>query len=374
MFTVLSYALAFLFVLAVVIVIHELGHYWAARAIGVKVKAFSFGIGPELYHRIDKNGTRWRIAAFPVGGYVKLIDDENAASFADRSVLERMTVEERKGAFQSKPAWQRAFVFAAGPLANFVLALLLYTSLFWVMGERSAAARVEKVIEASAAQAAGFKPGDLIVSVNGSPIASFDDVRRVTISSTGSELAFVVERAGSKMSLTATPRMTEVSDGLGGKTKVGQLGISGPSVPTEWTQKNYNLFQAVGRGATECTRVVTETVKYISRVVTARDSGDQIGGPARIAVASGKMASLGVAPLIFFIAFLSMSVGFANLLPIPILDGFHLVMCAIEGIRGYPLAERTQEYAFRLGLAVLAFLFVFANFNDFTWIRGMVGG
>jgi regulator of sigma E protease len=357
-----------------VIVIHELGHYWAARFFGVKVKAFSFGFGPELYHRIDKNGTRWRIAAFPFGGYVKLIDDENAASFADRSALERMTPEEREGAFQAKPAWQRAVVFAAGPVANFILALVLYAGLFWAMGERSAAARVEKVIEASAAAAAGFKPGDLIVSVNGSAISSFDDVRRATISSSGSALAFAVDRAGSRVNLTATPRITEVADGLGGKTKVGQLGISGPSVPTEWNQKNYNVFQAIGRGATECTRVVTETLKYMGRVITARDSGDQIGGPARIAMASGKMASLGITPLIFFIAFLSMSVGLANLLPIPILDGFHLVMCAIEGVRGYPLAERTQEYAFRFGLAVLAGLFIFANFNDFTWIRGMIGG
>jgi regulator of sigma E protease len=170
--------------------------------------------------------------------------------------------------------------------------------------------------------------------------------------------------------LTATPRMTEVPDGLGGKMRVGQLGLLGPTLPTAWTQKNYNLFQAVGRGATECYRVSSETLKYIGRVLVRKDSGDQIGGPARIAVASGKMASLGVLPLIFFIAFLSVSVGLANLLPIPILDGFHIIMCAIEGVRGYPLAERTQEYAFRFGIAVLGFLFVFANWNDLALFRG----
>jgi regulator of sigma E protease len=168
--------------------------------------------------------------------------------------------------------------------------------------------------------------------------------------------------------------MTEVADGFGGKMRVGQLGVSGPSTPTEWSQKSYSLPQAVGRGALECWRVGSETLRYLGRVLVRQDSGDQIGGPARIAVASGKMASLGLTPLLFFVAFLSVSVGLANLLPIPILDGFHLIMCTIEGIRGYPLAERTQEYAFRFGVVVLAFLFVFANVNDVTWIRTIMGG
>ena len=372
--TVLFYGLAFLFVLTIVIVIHELGHYWAARYYGVHVRAFSLGFGPELWHRIDKNGTRWRIAAFPLGGYVKLIDDENAASFADKAALERMTPAERAGAFQTKTPWQRAVVFAAGPIANFILALLLFAGIFWINGERSVAPRVEKLVAGSAAEAGGFKAGDLIVSVNGEAIASFDDLRRITTASAGSPLAFVVDRNGARVNLSATPRITEVPDGFGGKMRVGQLGLSGPSTPTEWSQKNYNVFQAVGRGATECWRVGSETLRYIGRVLVRQDSGDQIGGPARIAVASGKMASLGIMPLLFFVAFLSVSIGLANLLPIPILDGFHLIMCAIEGIRGYPLAERTQEYAFRFGIAVLGFLFVFANFNDFTWIKGIIGG
>jgi regulator of sigma E protease len=367
--TVLFTALAFLLVLSVVIVIHELGHYWAARYYGVHVKAFSLGFGPELWHRIDKNGTRWRLAAFPLGGYVKLIDDENAASFADKSALEKLTPEQREQAFQTKSPWQRAVVFAAGPMANFILALLLYAGIFWTSGERTAIPVVEKVVEASAAEAAGIKPGDLIVSVNGEAIGSFDDLRRMTTASAGSALAIVVDRGGAKVALTATPRMTEVPDGLGGKMRVGQLGLLGPSLPTAWTQKNYNVFQALGRGATECYRVSSETLRYIGRVIVRKDSGDQIGGPARIAVASGKMASLGIMPLIFFIAFLSVSVGLANLLPIPILDGFHIVMCAIEGIRGYPLAERTQEYAFRFGIVVLGFLFVFANWNDLALFR-----
>jgi regulator of sigma E protease len=370
MMSVLFTGLAFLFVLTIVIVIHELGHYWAARYYGVQVKAFSLGFGPELWHRIDKNGTRWRLAAFPLGGYVKLIDDENAASFPDKASLEKMSAEERAGAFQTKTPWQRAVVFAAGPMANFILALFLYAAIFWVTGERTVAPRVDKVVPQSAAEAAGFKAGDLILSINGDAISSFDDLRRITSAQAGSPMAFVVDRGGAKINLNATPRLTELPDGLGGKMRIGQLGIAPPQVPTEWSEKKYNPIEAVGRGATECYRVASETLKYIGRVVSRKDSGDQIGGPARIAVASGKMANLGIMPLLFFVAFLSVSVGLANLLPIPILDGFHLVMCAIEGIRGYPLAERTQEYAFRFGIVVLGFLFVFANWNDLALFRG----
>jgi regulator of sigma E protease len=364
--SLLTTILAFIFVLTIVVVIHELGHYLVARFFGVQVTAFSIGFGPELYHRFDRNGTRWRIAAIPMGGYVKWVDDENGASMPDRDAIANMTPEQRAGSFHAKPVWQRAAIVAAGPFANFLLAIALYGCIFWLIGERSTVPRVDKVVAASAAEAGGFQAGDVIRNVNGAPIASFDDLRRITAMSAGTELRFEVERGTSKILLVATPRLAEVSDNLGGKMRIGQLGLSGSALPSDVQQKSYSVFEALGRGVLECTRVAGETVRYLGRVLTARESGDQIGGPGLIAAASGKMASLGWIPLFMFVAFISVSVGLANLFPIPILDGGHLVMYAIEAVRGHPLAEKTQEYAFRFGFAVLLCLFVFAIKNDLT--------
>jgi regulator of sigma E protease len=364
---------AFIFVLTVVVFIHELGHFLVARWCGVKVSAFSIGFGPELYAYEDKQGTRWRVALWPLGGYVRFMDDENGASVPDRKALENLTPEQREGAFQLKPVWQRAAVVAAGPIANFLLALLLLTGIFWWSGERVVAPRIEQVIENSAASEAGFKAGDLIVSINGQKISTFADLRRITAGNSGEMLTFVVDRGGVSATLKAAPRQTEIPDGFGGKIRVGQLGLRGPSLPTEWQQKSYGPLQSVGRAAEECWLLAEQTWTYIGRVLTWKESGDQIGGPARIADASGKMASAGFLPLLHFIAFISVSIGLANLLPIPLLDGGHLVFYAIEAVRGYPLTQRTQDYAFRLGLAVVLFLFIFANWNDRVVFKSWLG-
>lgn len=359
LFTILS----FVFVLSIVVVIHELGHYWAARWYRVKVLAFSIGFGPELFHWIDKNGCRWRVAALPLGGYVKMFGDENAASMPDNTTIKQMTPEEREGSFHAKPLGQRAVVIAAGPAANFILAILIFSGLFMVRGEQIPPPVVHTVSENSAAQTAGFKAGDVIKSVNGTAIGSFDEIRRFTAQAAGETLTVVVERGGVPTTIVAQPRTTEVDSGFGRKLRVGQLGLA-PPPRDAWPTQSYSPPGAVWRAVTECWQVIADTMSYLWRVITLRTSGDQISGPLGIAAASGKVASLGFLPLLVFIAAMSVNVGFANLLPIPVLDGGHLMFYAIEKIKGSPLSDRAQEYAFRAGLAVLLFLFVYAFRND----------
>lgn len=373
LWSVLTTAAAFLFVLTVVVFIHELGHFLVARWCGVRVTTFSIGMGKELFAFVDRKGTRWRLAAAPVGGYVKFAGDENGASVPDQDALARMSPQERAESFHLKPVWQRAAVVAAGPIANFLLAIAILTAIFWTSGERVILPRVEQVVAGTAAEEAGFKAGDLILTVNGEKISSFNDLRRMTATSAGDGMTFTVDRGGVTVSLKAVPRITEVPDGFGGKMKIGQLGLRGPSVPTEWQQKDYGPIQALGRATTESWNYAAQTWQYIGRVLRGKESGDQIGGPARIADASGKMASAGLVPLIHFIAFISVSIGLANLLPIPLLDGGHLLFYAVEAVRGYPLNQQTQEYAFRFGLMVVLFLFLFANFNDLVVFKSWLG-
>jgi regulator of sigma E protease len=361
--SVLFTMLSFLAVLSVVVVIHELGHYWAARYYRVKILAFSFGFGPELWHRIDRHGVRWRVAAFPLGGYVKMHGDENAASMPDNAALERMSAAEREGAFQAKPLGQRAVVIAAGPGANFVLAILIFAGIFWLRGEPYAPPVVDQVTANSAAAAAGFKPGDRILAVNGTRIDDFSEIRRFTSVAPGSPLTFQVESGGVQRSIVVTPQLKEVDTGFGRTVKIGQVGLA-PKDRKDWETRIYSLPGAVVRAVSECVRVIGDTLNYLWRVVTLQTSGDQISGPLGIAAASGKVASLGILPMLIFIAAMSVNVGFANLLPIPILDGGHLLFYAIEKIKGSPLDERTQEYAFRFGLAVLVMLFLYAFRND----------
>jgi regulator of sigma E protease len=364
---------AFLFVLTVVVFIHELGHFLVARWCGVKVSTFSIGFGKEIASFTDKHGTVWRLAWLPLGGYVKFLGDENGASVPDSDAIARMSDAEKADSFHAKPVWQRAAVVAAGPIANFILAIGILSVIFWASGERVVAPRIEQVVENTAAEAAGFKAGDLILTVNGQKIETFNDLRRMTAGNAGETMTFTVDRGGVVVQLTAIPRVTEIPDGFGGKLRVGQLGLRSPSLPTEWQQKNYGPIDAVGRAITECWNFAEQTWQYLGKVVSRKESGDQIGGPARIADASGKMASAGFIPLLHFIAFISVSIGLANLLPIPLLDGGHLLFYAIEGIRGYPLTQRTQEYAFRFGLMVVLFLFLFANWNDRVVFKSWLG-
>lgn len=361
---VLGYVIPFLFVLTIVVFFHELGHFLVARWCGVTVKTFSIGFGPELIGRNDRHGTRWRISAIPLGGYVKFEGDENAASMPDRAAIEAMSPEMRAGSFAAKPVWARAAVVAAGPIANFILAIAIFATLFALFGKPVTEARVDSIEPGSAAAAAGFEPGDVIKSIDGSPIEAFGDVQRVVSVSADEPLAVVVDRGGEPVDLTVTPRLSEIKDRFGNVHRIGVLGIRRDTDGTSVTVQSYSVPAAIVEGVKETWFVVARTGAYIGGVVTGRESADQLGGPIRVAQVSGQVATLGFLALLNLTAVLSVSIGLLNLMPIPMLDGGHLVYYAIEAVRGRPLSERAQDVGFRIGLALVLLLMIFATWND----------
>ena len=349
----------FLFVLTVVVFFHELGHFLVARWCGVRVMVFSIGFGRELIGFTDRHDTRWKIAAVPLGGYVKFFGDENVASVPDRASVEAMTEAERRESFFHQPLDKRAAIVAAGPIANFILAIAIFAGVYAVYGRPDNVARVDAVEAASAAAAAGFRPGDLVVAIDGRPIKSFTDMQRVVRAHPEEKIEVEVERDGRTLTLAAVPALKEVPDNFGKIHRFGQLGIQGPK-----ERIKVGPLEAVGYGAEESWSIVDETFAYLYRMITGRESADQLGGPVGIALMSGEAAKLGFDVLIRWVAAISVSIGLLNLFPIPLLDGGHLLFYGLEAVRGRPLSERTQEIGFRIGFAIVLMLLVFATYND----------
>lgn len=366
--------LAFLFVLTVVVFVHELGHFLVARWCGVKVKVFSIGFGREIFGFHDRHGTRWRVAWIPLGGYVKFMDDENAASAPSTEALSRMSPQERAGSFHLKPLYQRAAVVAAGPIANFLLAIVIFAVMFTFVGIRTTEPRVDEVVAGTPAAKAGFKPGDTIVEIDGREIDSFNDVLRIVSANADRELTIKIDRGGAPLTLKVTPEGKEVSDNLGGMIRRGQIGIKRVTGPGGTVLRKAEPVEALWLGAKETHFIIASTLQYLADIVTGRQNADQLGGPLRIAHVSGEVAKLGWEPLMHFIAVISVSIGLINLFPIPLLDGGHLLFYAAEAVRGRPLSERTQEIGFRIGLALVLMLMAFAFWNDRVipalWLRG----
>ena len=360
----IGYVVPFLFVLTIVVFFHELGHFLMARLCGIKVLVFSIGFGPEIAGFYDRYGTRWKISAVPLGGYVKFFGDDNAASVPDQSAAAAMTDAQRKDSFMFQPVGSRAAVVAAGPIANFVLAIAIFAAIFMTVGKQTTSARVDTVQPASAAEAAGFKPGDLVIAINGEKIESFSDMQRIVSISAGETLSIDVDRGGAPVTLKATPQLKELKDNFGNVHRLGVLGISRSMSPGDIKTEKAGPLRAVVMGAQETWFVVDRTLAYISGVFVGREAADQLGGPIRIAQVSGQVATAGFTALIYLTAVLSVSIGLLNLFPIPLLDGGHLLFYAIETIRGRPLSERAQEVGFRIGLAIVVMLMIFATFND----------
>ncbi|MFJ5487645.1 RIP metalloprotease RseP [Hansschlegelia beijingensis] len=367
----LGYLLPFLFVLTLVIFFHELGHFLVARWTGVRVLTFSIGFGPELFGFNDRRGTRWRVAAIPLGGYVRFAGDENAASGPDVELLEKMTPEERRGSFFFAPLPSRAAIVAAGPIANFLLAIAIFAGVFMVAGRPVTEAMVDEIEPGSAAAEAGFAPGDLVLQINDSAIRSFSDMQRIVEVSADQPLRVVVERAGKQVTLEATPRLKEISDPFGNKLKIGLLGIKRSTNQQNLRLERYGPVEAVVAGAQETWFQVSRTASYLGRMVIGRESTEQIGGPIRIAKTSGDFASLGFLALLNLAAILSVSIGLLNLVPIPMLDGGHLLFYAIEALRGRPLGPRMQEMGMRLGFALVLALMLFATWNDIVHLSSL---
>lgn len=367
-----GYALPFLFVLTVVVFVHELGHFLVARLCGVRVLTFSIGFGPEIAGFFDKSGTRWRFAAIPLGGYVKFLGDENAASATDHEALAALRPEERRVSFAGQPVAKRAAIVAAGPFANFVLAIVVFAAIFMFSGRLEMAPIIDQLQPGSAAEAAGFLPGDKIVSIDGRPIRTFSDMQRIVSGSAGMTLEIEVDRGGTRVPLTATPQLREIQDGFGGTQRIGVLGISRSTADSKVvTVQRYGFFDAVALGAEETWFVVTRTGQFLAGLVAGRESADQLGGPLRIAQVSGQVATAGVAALFNLVAVLSVSIGLLNLVPIPMLDGGHLLFYAVEALRGRPLSERAQEMGLRIGLALVLMLMLFATWNDIVFLSSL---
>ena len=361
----IGYVVPFLFVLTIVVFFHELGHFWVARRAGVKVLTFSLGFGPELVGFNDRHGTRWKLSAVPLGGYVKFFGDDTEASTPSADALANMTDEEREGSFHHKKVGPRAAIVAAGPIANFILAIVIFTCLFTFFGKPSTTARVDKIEANSAAAAAGFQVGDIVQSIDGSKIDTFTDMQRIVSTHAGDKLRFVVKRADSTVELEGTTELREVKDPFGNVHRIGVLGITRQTAAGDVLTERVDPATALWLGVKETWFVVDRTLAYIGGVFVGREQANQFGGPIGIARISGQVATTGGLPgLIQLAAILSISIGLLNLFPVPLLDGGHLLYYAVEAVRGRPLSERAQEMGFRIGLGLVLMLMVFATYND----------
>ncbi|MBL4784341.1 MAG: RIP metalloprotease RseP [Cohaesibacteraceae bacterium] len=363
---IVGYILPFLFVLTIVVFFHELGHFLVARWRGVHVLAFSVGFGPELVGFNDKQGTRWKICAVPLGGYVKFLGDENVASVADEAALANLSEIDRNRAFHNKSLFSRSLIVVAGPVANFLLAIIIFSSLFGLYGKTVISPRVDGVTEGSAAQIAGFQQGDLILGIDGHVIQGFMDVQRLVSGQAEEQLKFEVERDGTTIEIVATPRRTTTTDQFKNTIEIGVLGIQRNPERDELRTIRFGPVEAVVAGTQETWFVTVRSLSAIYRIITNRDSADQLGGPIRIAKMSGQVATLGLGALITLAAYLSISIGMLNLFPVPMLDGGHLLFYAIEAVIRRPLSERFQEYGFRVGLLAILALMVFTTWNDIS--------
>lgn len=369
-----GFGIPFLVILTALVFVHELGHYLVARWNGVRVEVFSIGFGPELFGWTDRAGTRWKFSAIPLGGYVKMFGDANAASMPAEDNAE-MSEAERAVAFPYKRLGQRAWIVSAGPIANFLFAIVLLAGLFSLIGQPFTPAVVGQVVPGSAAEAAGFQPGDKIIAVNGETVARFEELQRIVGLRPEEELEVVLLRDGREIGLIATPARVERENSLGETQEVGQLGIQRSG--SEFIQ--HDPLTAVWQATRETVSIVSQTFTALGQIIRGDRGADELGGPIRIAQMSGQVAEHGIPQAIFFSAVLSINLGLINLFPIPMLDGGHLLFYAIEALRGRPLGERAQEYGFRIGLALVLTLMVFVTWNDLlrfevlvSFVKGLV--
>lgn len=350
---------AFAVVIGILVFVHEFGHYGMARLFGIKVEAFSIGFGREIFGWTDKRGTRWRLGWLPLGGYAKFAGDMNAASQPDPALME-LPPEERQAYFQFKPLWQRALVVAAGPLINFLFAILLFAGFFMAYGHQFTPPVVGRVMPGTPAAAAGIAPGDRFTSIDGTKVERFEDVMRIVSISTGQPMEIGLERDGKAITRIATPKLVQETDRFGNSYRRGVLGILNGAPAYE----KLSPPQAIVVAARETGATVRVMIETMAQVITGRRPVDELGGPIKIAQYSGQTASLGLPALIGFVALISINLGFINLLPIPMLDGGHLFLYALEAVRRRPLNPKVQEWAFVSGFALIMSLMLFLTWND----------
>ena len=357
----LDIIIPFLILLIVVVFVHEYGHYYFAKKYGVGVTDFSIGFGKELFGWNDKSGTRWKICWIPLGGYVKFVDDADPTSKADADKLS-------KNGFHSKSIIQRSSIVSAGPIANFILALVIFTFLYSVNGKTTILPVIESIEEASPAMNGGLKVDDVIISIDEESINKFGDIPRVIQEKKTNELQFEILRDGSYINIDLTPEIRYLNP----EKKSGEIfyiGIGGGTLEKNIIKEKMSTIQAIGYGISDTYQIIHLSLSYIYKMVIGAESTENLGGPIRIAQISGDVAKNGIMPLLQLTALLSVSIGLINLFPIPMLDGGHLMFYLIEAIRGKPLSERTFELFHKIGLGFIIFLMFFALWNDLNFLN-----
>ncbi len=364
------YIVPFIVVMNGIVFFHELGHYLVGRWCGVKIEAFSLGFGPELLAYVDSHGTRWRLALFPIGGYVKFLGDADAASGQDANALAAVDSADRGRTLAAQSVYKRAAIVAAGPAANFILAMVLFTGVFMAYGQSIHNARVGYVEPGSPAAAAGFAPGDLVTAIDGEKISSFQDLMQAVVLNTGIDMTFLVDRDGKTLTLNAAPRVMLVNQGQLGKRRVGHLGLGSTNDPRDVSYQRCDITQCVAWAGDQVGFITHATLSYIGGLFAGRESVDQMSGMVGMTQITGAVAKVGVAGLIGLAALFSVSVGLMNLFPVPLLDGGHLLFCLIEVVRGRPVSERVQQVGMRVGIALVGSLMVFTTTHDIMRLFG----
>ncbi|MDA8851597.1 RIP metalloprotease RseP [Candidatus Pelagibacter sp.] len=361
----LSYIIPFLVLILVVVFIHEYGHYYFAKRYGVGVTDFSIGFGKEMFGWNDKSGTRWKVCVIPLGGYVKFFGDRNVYSQADNEkIIKEYSKEDQDKLFVLKPLYQRALIVFGGPLANFLLAILIFFSVYTFAGKDFTPAVINEVQKDSPAMVAGLKDNDIVVSIDGNEVTSIMDVSKYIMMSTDESINFTINRYDQDLTFRVKPNIVEGEDNLGNKISKRMVGITLGAYNNEVNHVKLGPAKALFYAVNEVYYVSTSSLKYIGSMITGNGDTSQLGGPIRIAKISGQVAEFGILPFISLMAYISISLGLINLFPIPMLDGGHLMFYGIEKVLGRPLSQKTQEGFFRIGLFLLLSLMFFTTFND----------
>ena len=361
----LSYILPFIVLIVIVVFIHEYGHYYFAKRFGVGVTDFSIGFGKEMFGWNDKSGTRWKVCVIPLGGYVKFFGDRNVYSQADNDkIIKEYSKEDQDKLFVLKPLYQRALIVFGGPLANFLLAILIFFSVYTFAGKDFTPAVINEVQKDSPAMVAGLKDNDIVVSIDGNEVTSIMDVSKYIMMSTDEFINFTVNRYDQDLTFRVKPNIVEGEDNLGNKISKRMVGIKLGAYNNEVNHVKLGPTKALFYAVNEVYYVSTSSLKYIGSMIVGNGDTSQLGGPIRIAKISGQVAEFGILPFISLMAYISISLGLINLFPIPMLDGGHLMFYGIEKVLGRPLSQKTQEGFFRIGMFLLLSLMFFTTFND----------
>ena len=363
-FWLLSYVIPFLAVLTIIVFVHEMGHYLVARWNGVAIQTFSVGFGPELFGFYDRRGTRWRLSAIPLGGYVRFVGDMNASSMPDEEFIAKAGPDLAPQLFVNKNVWQRIAVVAAGPLANIIFTFLILYALLLGYGRYTLPPVIDAVAPESVAASAGLVAGDRVVSVDGYEVRGFEDFQRLVSTAPERTVTIVIDRNGQNSTIRLVPEAAQTTDRFGNPHRVGRIGVSKDVQQSDVQLYRPGPVEAVGMTFEEIRFIMDRTVAFLGDFFVGRGDIEQLGGPVKVAKVSGEVATLGIVALINLMALLSLNIGVFNLLPIPMLDGGHLVYYGIEAVRGRPLSQRVQEIGFRFGLALVFTLMAFTLVND----------